>query len=95
MTDRLSGFGLSFLMGLSKEEGVEQEMWGWIGAVVGTTVGTLGGILGTYYSIKNTKGPRERAFWLPYTMLLTLGIVTGNRRWQRIRQQESGRDAPP
>src|ERR1017187_7363966 len=35
---------------------------GLIGGIVGGIVGVAGGLLGTYLSIKNTKGPRERAF---------------------------------
>jgi hypothetical protein len=30
--------------------------------LIGALVGVLGGIIGTYFSIKNTKSPRERAF---------------------------------
>ena len=35
---------------------------GWVGTLVGGGVGLLGGVIGTYFTIKNTKGPRERAF---------------------------------
>ena len=35
---------------------------GLIGGIIGGIVGVAGGLLGTYFSIKNTKGPRERAF---------------------------------
>lgn len=100
------------------------ELGGWIGGIIGGLVGLAGGVVGTYYSIKNTGGPRERAFmvkaaamfwgvslaffalffllpnpyqwllWVPYSILLPLGIVFGNRRQQAIRQAES-RDNPP
>ncbi len=33
-----------------------------IGAIAGSAIGILGGIAGTYYSIKNTNGPKERSF---------------------------------
>ena len=96
------------------------ELGGLIGGVVGGLLGLAGGIIGTYFSIKNTKGPRERAFmvksavvcwvailvfltlllalpnpyrwfmWIPYGILLPLGIIYGNRRQQAIRQQEGG-----
>ncbi|MBI4558464.1 MAG: hypothetical protein HY706_12855 [Candidatus Hydrogenedentes bacterium] len=97
---------------------------GWIGGIIGGMVGVAGGIIGTYFSIKNTNGPRERAFmirmsvvvwvavtlflglmfvlpnpyrfflWIPYGILLPLGIVYSNRRQQKIRQEESqNRDA--
>ena len=39
-------------------------MWGWIGGMVGSIIGLAGGIIGTYFSIKNTSGPRERAFMI-------------------------------
>jgi Ca2+/Na+ antiporter len=96
------------------------QLGGWIGGIVGSLLGLAGGIIGTYFSIKNTKGPRERAFmvksavvcwvailvfltlllalpnpyrwfmWIPYGILLPLGIIYGNRRQQAIRQQEGG-----
>lgn len=94
-------------------------MWGWIGAIAGSALGVAGGIIGTFFSIKNVKGPIERSFmiksavvcwiaivmflglllflpvpyryfvWIPYGILLPLGIIYGNRRQQAIRQQES------
>lgn len=95
------------------------ELGGWIGGIAGGIIGLAGGLIGTYFSIKNTKGPRERSFmvksavvcwvgilvflilllalpnpyrwfmWIPYGVLLPLGIIYGNRRQQAIRQQES------
>ena len=92
---------------------------GAIGGIIGSIAGLAGGIIGTYFSIKNTNGPRERAFmikasliawisvlvfsglmfalpnsyryflWIPYGILLPLAIVTGNRKQQKIRQEES------
>ncbi len=94
-------------------------MWGWIGGIAGGLIGLAGGIAGTYFGIRNTGGPRERAFmikvsavcwgailiflgllialpnpyrwltWIPYGILLPLGIVSCNRRQQAIRQEES------
>lgn len=96
---------------------------GMIGGIMGSLIGLAGGIIGTYFSIKNTNGPRERAFmirtaavgwiaillflallftlpnpyrwfmWIPYGILLPLGIVYINRKQQRIRQQESQNQA--
>ncbi len=37
-------------------------------------VGVLGGIVGTYFSIKNTNGPRERAFAIRAAALCWLGV---------------------
>ena len=92
---------------------------GTIGGLIGSIVGLGGGVLGTYCSIKNTGGPRERAFmikgavvcwiaivvflgllfalpnpyrwfmWLPYGILLPLGVTYGNKKQQAIRQEES------
>ncbi|MDD4872545.1 MAG: hypothetical protein PHR77_18500 [Kiritimatiellae bacterium] len=95
------------------------QMWGWAGGILGCIIGLAGGIFGTYCSIKNTNGPRERAFmirssvvcwiviilflglmfalpspyryflWIPYAILLPLGIIFGNRTQQRIRKEEA------
>ena len=35
---------------------------GWIGPIVGGGGGLLGAGIGAYFAIKNTQGPRERAF---------------------------------
>lgn len=56
------------------------ENWG---AVVGPILGFLGGAFGTYCSIRNTNGPKERAFmvksavwtWLFVAVLLGLVLV--------------------
>ena len=41
---------------------------GLIGGIVGGIIGVAGGLLGTYFSIKNTNGPRERAFVIKASM---------------------------
>ena len=91
----------------------------WIESVLGGLIGLAGGIVGTYFSIKNTNSPRERSFmikgaiacfigvciflsllfllpksyrgfiWVPYIILLTLGIVYGNKTHQKIKDKES------
>lgn len=96
------------------------QTWGLIGGIAGGVIGLAGGVIGTYFSIKNTRGPRERSFmihssvvcwaavlvflglllalpspyrwfmWVPYGILLPLGIIYGNRRQQAIRRQEGG-----
>ena len=92
---------------------------GLIGGIIGGVVGLAGGVFGTYCSIKNTHGPRERSFmikaavvgwiailiflgllfalpepykwfmWIPYGILLALGVRYGNRKQECIRQEES------
>jgi Ca2+/Na+ antiporter len=94
-------------------------LWIWIGVITGGVIGLLGGMIGTYFSIKNTNGPHERAFmvkasvvtwtallfffiliaalpnpyrwlmWIPYGILMPLGIIYSNRKQQEIRQQET------
>jgi drug/metabolite transporter (DMT)-like permease len=91
---------------------------GVIGGIIGAVIGIGGGIVGTWCSIRNTRGPRERAFmirasavawiaitiflalllllphpwrlwmWIPYGILLPLGIIYLNRHLAEIRQQE-------
>ncbi len=100
------------------------QLGGWIGGVLGGMVGLAGGVIGTYFSIRNTHGPRERRFmvraalvtwvavvtflvlllvlpspwrwllWVPYGILLPMGIIFGNRRQQQIRREEAA-TAPP
>lgn len=92
---------------------------GMMGAIVGSALGLLGGAVGTYFSIRNTRGPKERAFvikatgvtwaavtlflagllllptpyrfllWIPYAILLPVGIRKWNREQARIRDEES------
>ncbi len=40
--------------------------WGWIGGITGCVIGLAGGIIGTYFSIKNTRPGRERSFMIKY-----------------------------
>jgi uncharacterized membrane protein YfcA len=92
---------------------------GLIGGIIGGVIGIGGGIVGTWFSISNTRGPRERAcmirvsivtwfalaiflallfllpdpyrwlMWIPYGILLPLGIVRVNKRLAEIRASES------
>lgn len=91
---------------------------GIIGGILGAILGIGGGVVGTWFSIKNTKGPLERAFmikasviawiaisvflilmfvvpnpyrlwlWVPYGILLPLGIIKTNKRVAEIREIE-------
>jgi hypothetical protein len=61
---------------------------GLVGGVVGSLLGVAGGLAGTYFSIKNTNGPRERAFMIRaaivcWVMLVALFIVM--LLWPRAR----------
>jgi hypothetical protein len=60
------------------------ETVGWIGGIGGGLLGTLGGAVGTYFGVKNTAGPRERAFmvkaaaagWIAVAMFLGALMLT-------------------
>ena len=63
---------------------------GLLGGIIGGTLGLAGGAIGTYASIKNTAGPRERQFmvrtaivvWVAVTLFLVLLSVLPNPyRW--------------
>jgi hypothetical protein len=63
---------------------------GMVGGIVGGVLGLAGGVIGTYASIKNSDGPRERQFivrvavvaWLAITLFVGLLFVLPNPyRW--------------
>jgi hypothetical protein len=90
----------------------------WGGGILGSAIGILGGILGTWASVRNTQTPAERAFmvrcaigtwlfvgafilglflipspynyllWIPYPILLILGIRWMNTQQAKRRQQQ-------
>jgi len=56
------------------------QLWGWIGGILGSLMGIAGGIAGTYFTIKNTASPRERAFAVRASVVcwvLALAFVAG------------------
>lgn len=48
---------------------------GLIGAILGGALGVAGGVIGTYFSIKNTKGPMERAFMVKASVVTWVVVV--------------------
>jgi Ca2+/Na+ antiporter len=46
----------------------------WAGVILGALIGILGGVIGTYFSVKNTKGPRERAFMVRSSIQCWIGV---------------------
>ena len=48
---------------------------GLIGAILGGVLGVAGGAIGTYFSIKNTKGPIERAFMIQASVIAWVAVV--------------------
>ena len=47
---------------------------GILGGIVGGSFGLVGGTIGTYFSIKNTLGPRERAFMIRAAIGTWVGV---------------------
>lgn len=48
---------------------------GTIGGIIGGSLGLAGGAIGTFASIKNTQGPRERQFMVRVAMAAWIGIT--------------------
>ena len=48
---------------------------GLVGGIIGSIMGLAGGALGTYASIKNTGGPRERQFMVRAAIAAWVGIA--------------------
>lgn len=48
---------------------------GIVAGVSGGVIGVLGGAVGTYFSIKNTCGPKERAFMMQAAAVCWLGVA--------------------
>jgi hypothetical protein len=48
---------------------------GLIAGIIGGVGGVLGGAVGTYFSIKNTSGPRERAFMIQIAIVAWIVIT--------------------
>ena len=46
-----------------------------IGGIVGSVVGILGGLAGTYCSIRNTNGPLEKAFMIKASLICWLAVA--------------------
>lgn len=48
---------------------------GTIVAIAGSAIGIFGGIVGTYFGIKNTNGPKERSFVMKASALTWVTVV--------------------
>jgi hypothetical protein len=51
---------------------MDQSLWG---AIIGCCIGIAGGALGTYFGIKNTKGPKERAWMIKCTTIIWIAVI--------------------
>lgn len=47
---------------------------GLVGGIVGAVIGILGGAVGTFFSIKNTAGPRERRFMIRVAIVAWIAV---------------------
>ena len=45
-----------------------------IGSIAGGVLGILGGVIGTYISIKNTRGPLERGVVIKFSVIVWIAI---------------------
>ncbi|MCK4905627.1 hypothetical protein KAS42_05270 [bacterium] len=48
---------------------------GLIGGILGAIIGTIGGAVGTFFSIKNTNGPKEKAFMIKCAVVGWIVII--------------------
>ena len=48
---------------------------GLVGGIIGGIIGLTGGAVGTYASIKNTGGPRERQFMVRAAIVVWIGVT--------------------
>ena len=48
---------------------------GLIGAIIGSLIGLLGAGVGTYFSIKNTDGPKEKAFMIKVAIMIWICVL--------------------
>ena len=48
--------------------------WTHLGIAIGAAIGIAGGAIGTYFSIANTNGPRERAFMVRVSILTWIAV---------------------
>jgi len=49
--------------------------WGLAGAIIGSVGGIAGGVIGTYFSVKNTNSPREKAFMIRASVGIWFGVT--------------------
>jgi hypothetical protein len=55
---------------------MDPQTLGLLGGLAGAAIGVLGGAFGTYVSIHNTQGPRERAFVIRASVICWVLAVT-------------------
>ena len=48
---------------------------GMMGGIIGSAIGLAGGVIGTYFSIRNTSGPRERTFMIKVSAIAWIAVT--------------------
>ncbi len=48
---------------------------GLVGGIIGSVIGVAGGVFGTYFSIRNTNGPLERAFMVKCVVVTWIAVA--------------------
>ena len=54
---------------------MDPSMFGWIGGIVGSGIGVLGGVFGTYCSLKATKPGPERRLMIRWSVAMWIGVT--------------------
>ena len=54
---------------------MDDSLMMWLGVWFGVLAGIGGGLFGTYMSIRNTNGPKERAFMVKSSVVIWLSIL--------------------
>lgn len=51
---------------------MEDQTFGLIGGILGACIGITGAAIGIYFSIKNTNGPKEKAFMVKFGLIASI-----------------------
>lgn len=54
---------------------MDPEKLGIVFSILGGAMGLLGGVVGAYLAIRNTRGPRERAFVVKASMICSVPVA--------------------
>lgn len=54
---------------------MDGQTLGLVGGLAGSAIGVIGGMAGMYFSIKNTHGPRERAFVIRGAVFAAIAVT--------------------
>lgn len=51
------------------------QLGGWIGGTIGCVLGVLGAAIGTYFSIRNARPGKERAYMVRWSIAFGIGVT--------------------